>query len=111
MLRGGYKTKEVIQWGYTAMVGIILALTTITGAAANRTFHEKRNFSSDGGQWKTCLRPKNKGELLDRQVCEMVRSEALDVNYGLNQVINSALKNTDLERDRSRYLRSDDSLY
>lgn len=92
--------KEVMQWGYVALVCVALTFTTLTGAAAN-TQSAERKLASDTGKWGACLSPIRVGENSDKQVCESTAST--DVADGLSQFLNSALVNGGPESDKSFY--------
>lgn len=100
-MSGRAYNKEVIQWGYVALVCVALAFTTLTGAAANTKSAEMKP-ASDTGKWGACLTPMRVGENSDTQACESTAS-ADSPEDGLNKIINSALVNAGLESNKSFY--------
>ena len=95
-----YKNKEIIQWGYVALVCVALAFTTLTGAAANTKSAELKP-ASDTGNLGACLASMRVRENSDKQVCESAaESNATD---SLSKIISSALVNAGLEYDKPTY--------
>ena len=105
-----YERKELMQWGYAALVCIALAFTTITGASANTKPAEVRPTLSENGKWEACLLPPKGAEPIDKQSCDSTAAASTDATHGLNQLINSALVNS-LGSNKSIYPLRDDRVY
>ncbi len=87
-----YYNKEIVQWGYVALVCIGLAFTTITGAAASTKSGEFRPAAE--GKLGVCVAHHAVGEVPEKRACETNgKSQALEP---MNSVFGSALVNTSL---------------
>lgn len=82
----GRAYKEVIQWGYVALVCVGLTFTTIIGAAANSKPAE-RQIASPLKMRDACSSQMRNSENPVRQVCTL--SATTHLENDLHQIINS----------------------
>ena len=92
------KNKEVIQWGYTALVCIALAFTRLTGAAANTESAEIKP-ASENAKWGVCTANRPTVEMSEMRPCE-ADSSSLSSEHG--NLSGSVFVNTGFSPDSRR---------
>lgn len=96
MFEQAIEKKEVMQWGYVALISIALAITSLVGTAASSTRSVEMKSTSESPKWDACLSSTIAEGKSERQLCEV--SSPSNASDYFNRAIHSALVNIEPNR-------------